>query len=109
MADYKVKASTDDIRIKAAEIETCRTAMEGLMTEMQSKVTSYQDVFKSAAGTEYVAKYTGIAKTIQASLDELSKVINNMKRAADEFDRLDTGNTTTVNNMTGELSNFNSL
>lgn len=106
MADYKVKASTDDIRTKAAEIEACRTAMEGLMTEMQSKVTSYQEVFKSTAGTEYVAKYTGVAKSIQASLDELAKVVNNMKQAADEFDRMDTGHTATVNNMTGEFSGF---
>lgn len=102
MADYIIKASTEKIRTTANQISTQKATMEGIMNEMQSKVTSLKDVFKSDAGNNYITQYTNLSKNIQGSLDELTKVVNNMMEAADIFDSKNSATTNKVNSLSTE-------
>lgn len=94
MNDYIVKASTEKIRLTANQLTSKRTYLEGIMNDMQTKVNNLKEYFKSEAGNYYVTQYTSVRKNLQASLDELSMIVNNMLEAADIFDQ---SNTSTVN------------
>lgn len=89
MADLILKVAPGDVRQKAQEITTQRGIMQGIMTDMQSKVTQLQDYWKSTSGEDYVSKYTSVQKNVQSSLDALQKHTNNLNDVANSYEQLE--------------------
>lgn len=102
MADLVLKVSTEEVRQKAAQIETQKAAMEGIMNDLQSKITLLGTYFKSDAGSNYAAQYTTVSKNIQQSLNALMKHTSNLKEMADKLDNDNNDVTKKASNLSTE-------
>lgn len=86
MADYIIKADTEQIRSTTDAIESQRAYMEGYMNDMQSKINELQSYFKSKAGENFVSKYANVSKNINNCLANLSAEIASLRNAAGILD-----------------------
>lgn len=102
MADLVLKVSTEEVRQKAAQIETQKAAMEGIMNELQSKITLLGTYFKSDAGNTYATQYTNVSNNIQQSLNALMKHTSNLKEMAELLEGTETQQKTKVGNLSAE-------
>ena len=104
MADYIFKVSTDEVRAKAQQIEAERANMEGIMTDLQSKITMLEEYWRSESGVNYTEKYQTLASNIKRSLDVMSKHITNLTTVAAHYDDTDTTQTQKTNRLsTGNI------
>ncbi|MCM1060275.1 MAG: WXG100 family type VII secretion target [Eubacterium sp.] len=107
MAEYIIKADTEMIRGTTDKIEAQRNYMEGYMNEMQSKINDLQNYFKSAAGNEFVSKYSNVSNDIKACLANLGTEITGLRNAAGILETASQGVDTDVNALptTGVFNN----
>lgn len=87
MADYVLKVSTEEVRTKAQQIAVQRGIIADIMSELQTKVVSLENSFKSDAGSDYIMQFQNVTKNISASLDVLQKHVTNLMDVADSYDR----------------------
>lgn len=90
MAELILKVTPEEVKQKAQQITAQKSVMEGLMAEMQSKVTELQEYWRSTSGENFVAKYQSVSKNVQGSLDTLYKHIQNLSDAAASYEQLET-------------------
>lgn len=99
MSNLVIKVSTEEINNKAAQLEKEKGEMETLMNEMRAKVNSLADFWKSQSGTNYVDKYQNVTREITASLDNLSRHIQNLRTSASIYAEKNDVTTSDVNKL----------
>ncbi|MBE6838999.1 MAG: WXG100 family type VII secretion target [Ruminococcus sp.] len=99
MSNLVIKVSTEELNNKAAQLEKEKGEMETLMNDMRAKVTSLSDFWKSQSGTNYVDKYQNVTREITASLDGLSRHIQNLRTSAEILKEKDSTTTNDVNRL----------
>ncbi|MBP1547840.1 MAG: WXG100 family type VII secretion target [Oscillospiraceae bacterium] len=99
MSNLVIKVSTEEINNKAAQLEKEKGEMETLMNEMRAKVNSLSDFWKSQSGTNYVDKYQNVTREITASLDNLSRHIQNLRTSASIYAEKNDVTTSDVNKL----------
>ena len=90
MADYKFKVSTEEVRAKAQQIENQRLLMEGIMADLQTKINSLEEYWRSDSGTNYAQVYQNLSRNISASLNMMQKHVSNLNTAAAHYSEVET-------------------
>lgn len=85
MADLKLKVDPELMSEKASGIENQKALMEGIMSELQTKVNLLDEYCISKAGRTYIEQYANLSRNIQGSLDTLEKHVQNLLRASTEY------------------------
>lgn len=102
MADLKLKVTPEEVRNKAGQITAQKALMEGIMSDLQTKVTSLEEYWKSTSGQSYVEQYANVTKNIQASLNALAQHVTNLTDVATSYETLETKQTTNAKNLSTE-------
>lgn len=90
MADLILKVTPREVEQKATEINNTKGQMESLMTEMSNMVSQrLLSVWNSTSGEQYSGKYNKVKGEIQDSLNNLMQHVNNLKKAASEYEQLE--------------------
>ncbi len=97
MAEYKFKVSTEEVRAKAQQIEAQRALMEGIMSDLQAKITALEEYWRSDSGTNYEQQYQNLSRNINASLNTMSKHVSNLVAAAAHYEQVDSTQTQKTN------------
>lgn len=97
MADYRVLMNSEAVRNKASQIDAKRMEMQGILSDIDSKMTELQGYFKSDAGRKYYEQYGTLKKDIQGGLNRIQAHGDKLRKAADEFDILSKDTTNKVN------------
>lgn len=102
MANIIKVSSTDEIRNKAAQIETKKREMDTQMTNMKNIVSSLQSSWTADSEVNYEEKYQQLSGQIALSLEEISTYVQKLKRTADIYDKGESDVKGKVNNLTNE-------
>lgn len=100
-----LRVSPEQVRNSANQIESQKRMMDQLMQSMSQAVTALpQEAWASVSGTNFAQQYQAVQRECQGALNNLITNIANLRKAADEYDRIEQSQKQKIGNLnTGNI------
>lgn len=85
MADLILKVTPEEVHTKAQQIQSKRSELNTLMTDMKSIVDNITESWNSDSGRAYQEQYTNVTRNINNSLEVLATHVRNLEDAASKY------------------------